>query len=267
MPDDQQYFAVGTSEPVAPRPFWRTWKLGALIGGLAVLAACAVFVVNAVQLGRGGASADVRERLEAALLACTQERDPAACEARVRSGVAEDVGDASACDAAAGSGYASCVTLAAQSSGDTKTCASLDGEEKTRCEDMAHNTAAESSLRVAECAEIADADLGTACRANVQRKAVAQGKCAEAGLDVALCSAADAYHAAVAQGTLEACEALESEEYRYICTLAIEDVDQDGDGLSVAQEQRYGTSDTDPDSDNDGYDDGVEVANGFNPAE
>jgi hypothetical protein len=41
--------------------------------------------------------------------------------------------------------------------------------------------------------------------------------------------------------------------------------DSDNDGLSLFDEQRYGTNATDPDTDKDGYLDGSEVINGYNP--
>lgn len=44
-----------------------------------------------------------------------------------------------------------------------------------------------------------------------------------------------------------------------------EEIDTDGDGLSDADEDRYGTNPTRPDTDNDGYLDGEEVENGYNP--
>lgn len=43
-------------------------------------------------------------------------------------------------------------------------------------------------------------------------------------------------------------------------------LDTDGDGLSDAEEETYGTSLTNPDTDGDGYADGAEVQNGYNPA-
>jgi len=41
--------------------------------------------------------------------------------------------------------------------------------------------------------------------------------------------------------------------------------DSDGDGLADKEERKYGTEIFDPDTDNDGYLDGVEVDNGYNP--
>jgi|GEM_PF-7055548 len=41
--------------------------------------------------------------------------------------------------------------------------------------------------------------------------------------------------------------------------------DTDNDGLTLFDEQRYGTNATDPDTDKDGYNDGQEVISGYNP--
>ena len=41
--------------------------------------------------------------------------------------------------------------------------------------------------------------------------------------------------------------------------------DKDNDGLSNADEYKYGTNANDPDTDDDGYKDGAEVKNGYNP--
>lgn len=46
---------------------------------------------------------------------------------------------------------------------------------------------------------------------------------------------------------------------------AAEIIDTDGDALSDEIEQKLGTDPNNIDSDNDGYPDGIEVANGFNP--
>lgn len=43
------------------------------------------------------------------------------------------------------------------------------------------------------------------------------------------------------------------------------DIDTDGDGLTDADEDKYGTNPTKQDTDNDGFLDGEEVANGYNP--
>jgi len=43
------------------------------------------------------------------------------------------------------------------------------------------------------------------------------------------------------------------------------DIDSDNDGLSDADEEKYGTDLNNPDTDGDGYSDGDEVKNGFNP--
>ena len=42
--------------------------------------------------------------------------------------------------------------------------------------------------------------------------------------------------------------------------------DTDGDGLSDAEEARYGADPNNPDTDGDGFSDGEEVRNGYNPA-
>lgn len=46
---------------------------------------------------------------------------------------------------------------------------------------------------------------------------------------------------------------------------AVEIIDNDKDGLSDELEQKLGTDPNNPDTDGDGYPDGIEVANGFNP--
>lgn len=46
---------------------------------------------------------------------------------------------------------------------------------------------------------------------------------------------------------------------------AVDDSDADGDGLTQAQEEAYGTDPNDPDTDGDGYDDGTEITNGYDP--
>lgn len=46
---------------------------------------------------------------------------------------------------------------------------------------------------------------------------------------------------------------------------AMAEIDRDDDGLSAADEEHYGTSDTNPDTDGDGFKDGAEVEGGYNP--
>jgi hypothetical protein len=59
------------------------------------------------------------------------------------------------------------------------------------------------------------------------------------------------------------------EEDRLLKATAIREdaiTDSDGDGLSDLRERAMGTDRFNPDSDGDGYADGIEITNGYNPA-
>lgn len=261
-----QYFAVGAdAQAPAPRPWWKTWKLAALGGGVLVVALLTVLLVNIV---RQGSVDDTRvnalSAMEVALQACDTDRDPETCKDRVRSAAAQGAAGTDACDGMTGDAQASCVSLAAKADGDVAACKDLADEDREACEDLAWLTTANADENVEMCDKIANSRLATKCRVQVTAHATAAGTCAEAHVDEALCTAAAALRAAIATGSPAECNTL-AEDQQESCTAAIATTDDDDDGLTAQEEYELGTSDTNADTDGDGYNDGDEVAAGYDP--
>lgn len=269
MPEPLQqpsYFDPNASAMAQPAPWWKTGKLAIPVGAAVVVVLGAVYLVHmlasrTVDTGKQ----EALSQMESALSACDNERDPAACKARVRGDAAQNGAGATACKGLDGDAYASCVALSAKASGDVAACASLSGSEQQSCTDYAYFTEGQRAVDAEVCVKIENVGLRASCTVRVTEDAVAAGTCAAAHVAEELCVAGKALRDAIATGDAAACLALATEDARTECSSGIASVDADGDGLVVAEELAAGTNDRTADTDGDGYSDREELASGHDP--
>lgn len=295
MQDLQNYQYYDPSPQPAPQPWWkrkRTWQLVGLLALAGVVLTLAIIAaLNALknrQLANG--EVDLMGQADAieSQLGAECDQGDTACLERARADAARKLGVSQACDELAGESFATCVNLIAQDKQDPEVCKALAGDEQTTCLDTVYLLQANTNLQLATCDRISVGATAAACRTQVKATLVAAGKCTEAGVDASVCAAADTLEAAIATGDPAACAALVGEEQQYACEQGINSVDEDHDGLVLADEVELGLSDnladidadglsdgdevhtyaTNPalaDTDGDGYSDGVEVAGGYDP--
>lgn len=264
----QQYFDPNQGgKPEGRPPVWRSSKLWLGVVAALVVAGLVVFLVNVFSRVDRDAGGDDVAAMEAQLAVCGDDPDPQECEVRVRTGAARSTADAALCEGLTEAEYASCVVLAAKQSGDTSACDDIAGDEqRASCENLAWLTVAKDTVDAEVCARITDSDMLKSCMDSITAEAVALGTCAAAHIDTALCDERAILDAAIAQGTREACAALEDDQGAEIdCINAIASIDADDDGLALVDEVEAGTDPAKADTDGDGYTDGEEVKNGYDP--
>lgn len=169
--------------------------------------------------------------------------DSATADAARATGVIE------ACKDLEGDKYASCVTLIAFDKLDPKLCKILDGEERVRCEDGALLLLARDTKNGELCTGIQDEITRLSCEGSLRASVVLQ--------DQELTDILE-------KGTIADCNKLD-DEVRDTCKDLFTSLDEDEDGLTLAEEREAGTDPAKADTDGDGYTDGVEVSAGYDP--
>lgn len=261
-----QYFDPNATPTAQPAPWWKTWRLAIPVLCATVVVLVVVFVVNTLTAGKTDTTQkEALTRMEQELADCANDRDPVACEERVRGTAGKGGAGESACKGLDGDAYSSCVALSAKSSGSVAACASLSDDEQTACENLAYFTLGQQQADLDVCKKITDVGLRTSCSVRVTQDATAANTCAASHVDEALCVAAAAMRDAIATGDSARCLAFDTEDKRVECSDGITSVDEDGDGLTVAQEFSAGTSDNSADTDGDGYTDKDEIDSGHDP--
>ncbi len=202
--------------------------------------------------------------IDAAVLACADEEDPAACEAAARADAARATGEASVCDGLEDAEYRNCVTLIAQDEKDPDVCSVLSGDEETACADSATLFAAQESSDYGTCSTIVSEELRVACQNQLLDVVIAEGECAKYGISDEVCNYPAKLAAIIAAGDPLGCLEVSSDK-RDECNDMFTSLDQDRDGLSLLDESKLGTSDTNADTDGDGYTDRQEVESGHDP--
>ncbi|MFA6130859.1 MAG: hypothetical protein WC730_01185 [Patescibacteria group bacterium] len=148
-------------------------------------------------------------------------------------------------------GEAGCSTIAALETSDIDSCASLSGDEKINCEDLAYLSKSQDEDDESWCKKIKSEILATSCEDNFAAQ--------ESLLRIE--------DASLTGNPLD-CEALENTDDQVNCLDVIASIDEDEDGLTRQDEYAAGTLDTDWDADNDGLNDGEEVSiHGTDPRE
>lgn len=258
------------SQPIdaAGRP---PWKIVAIISGAVVLAVLIVLGAVWFVRSRQGVAIErenltrVEAQLDQTLAACAQEPDPDACRQRQVRLAAEASGAAGVCDALEGTAMDDCVWGVAREQADADACARI-GDETSRvtCHDDVVVAAAISGGDSDACADVTDESRRTNCLALLAGPLTVDS-CLSRGKEAAYCEAFTRVESLIAANDRAGCASVIDEDLRMRCVDRIGIPDADADGLDYDQEVRYGTSDLARDSDGDGFSDGDEVRNGYNP--
>lgn len=260
-------------EPEQPKkqgaPVKKLVLVGGLILGAVIVVLVVVFVINSLsqQQVEPAPMTDAEREMLRELDECLEDEDPAACQERVRSNNAREMGDAAMCADLEGDEYRNCVELIAFDTLNAEVCDALESDVDS-CKDTVYIKTARENDDYAACDQISDAEKRVSCQSSLLDEVVEQGRCEEFGIDAATCDAQALFDQAIATRNVAECEAILPADQEGACAEIIPTLsdetdagsqDADGDGLSANMEATYGTSDDNRDSDADGVEDGDEV--------
>lgn len=264
---DFQFYTPGQAEP--PKvPWWRErkiWVVAGILFGLSVAVVLAVLLTVNMLRNRSGATTNGEAAIMAAELAALCAPEDQVCLDGAISEAARAVASPKTCAQIVNeTQQVNCAALIAKDLNDVAACDVLQGASREACRNQASLFLASTSGTFATCEAITDANLRAGCAGAVWSRAVASGDCAAVGIPVETCEASALLKAAADSGDPAACAAL-SEADRIDCERAITTADEDLDGLVSREEFELGTDPQDPDTDDDGFSDGVEIQNGYDP--
>lgn len=262
MDEQQPQYFTPNEAPATVPPFWRTPK-GALVIGVAALSVVLITVFLVNLFGSRTLTKDM-SALDKAIENCATAENPEACKADARTDAARNGEGSRACAGLERDALRNCVALAAYASLDEDECAALSGDEKQSCVDQVRLRRALANDDYAACAAISDDDVRTACEQKLLFLVVADGACAQYGVDVTVCDAETRQRAIIDAGDYDACATLSSAAADE-CREIFASTDRDADGLNRREESMLGTSDDHADTDGDGYTDKQEVESGHDP--
>ncbi len=264
---DFQFYTPGQAEP--PRvPWWRerkTWVAAGILFAVSTVVVLAVLLTVNVLRNRPDAKPDADAAIRAAELAAECAPADQVCLDGAMSDAARASTSPKTCTKIVDeTAQINCAALIAKDLNNVATCDVLQGVSREACRNQASLFLASTSGTFATCEAITDANLRANCAGAVWSRAVASGNCAAAGIPAETCEAGALLKAAADSGDPAACAAL-SEADRIDCERAITTADEDLDGLVSREEFELGTDPQDPDTDDDGFSDGVEIQNGYDP--
>lgn len=267
-PNNQNYFVL---EPTPVKlPWWKVKKnqlraggaFGVLVGvGLVGYYAYQTYSLTHIDAAK---IEQAQVIITQASTDCASAKNPQACEDAARAAAAKVTGQATVCDSLKDDALANCVVAVARSTGNADACSLLSGDVATTCKDLATYTTAKISKNYGTCSNITDKKLVAGCQGDLLPVVIAANECAKYSIDQATCDYPAKLAAVVAAGKLSGCAQL-GDAYKGGCEDVFSSTDQDGDGLSLAEESALGTFDTNADTDGDGYTDAQEVDSGHDP--
>lgn len=264
-----EYFNFTNQPPEAPKQWFQRpevlKRIGLVAGVGFVLIVVAIFINNLVT---SMASAPKNE-LEATRAEVAQRQadcDPQdeSCKTQAQTQVARASGIAKACDGLEKDAQENCVTLIAQEQKEATWCEILTSSAQQVCKDSVLLARAADGEGIGVCGDIESSTKKSSCEAVVTATARSSGDCAKYGVSEQVCSDQQVINDLLLAEDFNGCAAL-AEDSRRDCIELFSSTDADSDGLTAQEEFEIGTSDADPDSDGDGYQDGEEVAAGYNP--
>ncbi|PIQ67432.1 hypothetical protein COY25_01385 [Candidatus Uhrbacteria bacterium CG_4_10_14_0_2_um_filter_41_7] len=198
------------------------------------------------------------------LTACEAGADVEFCKNRVTTENAITSGQVRACEGLPSDAYKSCVNLVAFDQKNLDYCKLVDGEGNTECSDHVRLLLATANNDYSACAGIANEDERLSCQNQIAPFFISEGRCSEVGLNETLCEK-ETLTSIKANGSPYDCGGLPDVDYQS-CSDYFATLDSDSDGLNDWREaSEFGTDRFVADTDADGYNDGVEVAGGFDP--
>lgn len=159
-----------------------------------------------------------------------------------------------------------CITGIAVRKNDEKICeAHTDAAAKDFCLSLILSDRAREAEDIDLCLRVPEESYRDSCFYAIVDKKASRDYCDNLGdfknkcLDIVL------VREAAARGEINICEQILDVTSREGCLFELGASDPDSDGLTNADEKKYGTDPKNPDTDADGYKDGDEVRAGYNP--
>lgn len=269
-PNNQHYYDLGAPAP-APAPWYKRREvqqklfIGVLVGLLVVFVGVRIYMSVTFDAVEEDTRTTTEALLEQASARCAEEKDPEACMNEARTATAEATGSSIACEGMRGQELKNCAQLIALDTGDAKVCDVIENDgDRADCADAAYLVKAKADSDYALCSSITSTDLRESCESQVGAPIIAAGECAKYGIDEDLCSTQEAIDEVIASGDPRGCATFATFD-RESCEDYFTSIDADFDGLTAFREYELGTSDANADTDDDGYEDGAEVAAGYDP--
>ena len=252
-----------------PKRFERFFSRNSLIWSGVAVVVIALIVIGVVSLVRNQKT-EVREVREDIGVYCDSQE----CEAVTATDMAKDQNDVTICRAVRDdeNSFESCVKRYAYEQIDPSACTLLRGEVAETCADNTYVILARRDKDIASCDFIKVDTLRDICIAEQMEPYIRTGNC-DLNADMKqLClqKLQDRIDLAKTIGE-DLCDPYMDDEFgmdseRYVlCQRVIDTIDLDNDGLVIRREIELGTDNQNPDTDGDGYNDGIEVQNGYNP--
>lgn len=232
---------------------------------------------------------DVVNNTQLYIEACQSAGDVEKCIESAGPRLAQQTGEDIYCKELEGEDRDSCLMLAALTAQDWDICRSVADQAKyAACHDAIVTTALAPDYSMDDCLLYEDADRVERCQQSYVDRKILEGDCTGLSVDQALCDQGLLVAAAIEAKNPDMCEQVVDTDLQATCYEMVGSGDRDFDGLSGAEEEYRGTSDTDadsdddeltdyeevfeygtdptnPDSDGDGYPDGTEVMAGYDP--